>query len=258
MTKTKKQLLALTVILTVCLIHFFSPTINIYLWNGENDSNFYLKILGQILKNIVPVLIVLFLFYQPSEVLGELGLSKDFLGGLKYAFFFTIPMLVGYYFLGEYNTEKSLIQNILTAFKDGFREEIFFRAFLFGQLFRQVKIGFLPAVLINGFIFALLHLYQAHSMEESLGVFAVTFAGAIWFAWLFIEWEENLWLPILMHFFMNFYWHLFSTENSALGGLLLNLPRALTIALSIYWTLKMMRQRGNRKINTSNFVMFNK
>ena len=87
-----------------------------------------------------------------------------------------------------------------------------------------------------------------------MGVFAITFAGAVWFAWLFIEWKENLWLPIFMHFFMNLYWHLFSTENSALGGLMLNLPRIITIALSIYLTIKIVRKTGQLKINKTNFI----
>jgi membrane protease YdiL (CAAX protease family) len=163
-------------------------------------------------------------------------------------------MLICYYFLGDYNNDITFVDNVLKAFKDGFREEIFFRAFLFGQLFRHVKLGFIPAVVINGLIFGLLHIYQAHSVAESLGIFGITFAGAIWFAWLYMEWEENLWLPIFTHFFMNFYWHIFSTEASAMGGFMLNLPRTLTIALSIYLTIKIVRKTRTRAINKTNLM----
>jgi uncharacterized protein len=254
MNKIKRQLLALAVILTVFGVQFFNVDINALLGIGKEDTNFYWSIIGQTLKYIVPILIVLFLFHQPKDIPGELGLGKDFFKGLQYAFLFTLPMLIGYYLLGQYNNEQTVIENILKAFKDGFREEIYFRAFLFGQLFRQVKLGFLPAVGINGLIFALLHIYQAHNIEESIGIFAITFAGAIWFAWLFIEWKENLWLPIFMHFFMNLYWHLFSTEHSAMGGLILNLPRTLTITLSIYFTIKMVRKSGQLTINKTNLL----
>jgi uncharacterized protein len=221
---------------------------------GTTDTNFYWSVAGQILKYLVPTLLVLFVFHQPKDILGELGLEKDFLKGLQYAFLFTLPMLVGYFLMGQYNQEQTLVENIVKAFKDGFREEIYFRAFLFGQLFRQVKLGFLPAVLVNGLIFGLVHIYQTHTIMEGVGVFAITFAGAVWFAWLFIEWKENLWLPIFMHFFMNLYWHLFSTENSAVGGLMLNLPRIITIALSIYLTIKIVRKTGQLKINKTNFI----
>jgi uncharacterized protein len=254
MSNTKRQLLAFTVILTVFFLQVFNEKVSVFLGIGKSDTNFYWSIFGQILKYIIPTLIVLFIFHKPKDILGELGLNNNFLEGLQYAFLFTLPMLIGYFLLGYYNNEQTFIEHILKAFKDGFREEIFFRAFLFGQLFRQVKLGFLPAVLINGLIFGLLHIYQAHTLAESIGIFAITFAGAIWFAWLFIEWKENLWLPIFMHFFMNLYWHLFSTEKSAMGGLILNLPRILTIALSIYFTIKIIRKTGKLKINKTNFI----
>jgi uncharacterized protein len=254
MSSTKKNLLAFTVIMTVFFLQIFDEKINLFLGIGKADTNFYWSIVGQILKYLIPTLTVLFIFHKPKDIIGELGLNKDFSRGLQYAFLFTLPMLIGYYLLGQYNNEQTFIENILKAFKDGFREEIFFRAFLFGQLFRQAKLGFLPSVLINGLIFGLLHIYQAHTLADSIGIFVITFAGAIWFAWLFIEWKENLWLPILMHFFMNLYWHLFSTESSALGGLILNLPRILTIALSIYLTIKIIRKTGKLKINKTNFI----
>ncbi len=254
MSNSKKLLLGLTVISTVFLLQIFNTQVNTILGIGRDVTNFYWNVVGQILKYIIPTLIVLFIFHKPTEVFRELGLEKGVLSGFKYAFFFTLPMLIGYYFLGHYNNEKTIVENILKAFRDGFREEIFFRAFLFGQLFRQVKLGFIPAVVINGLIFGLLHIYQAHNIAESFGIFGITFAGAIWFAWLYIEWEENLWLPIFMHFFMNFYWHIFSTENSALGGLMLNLPRILTIALSIYLTIKTIRKTGKLTINKSNLL----
>jgi uncharacterized protein len=254
MSKTKRLLLAVTVILTVFFLQIFNDKLNTLLGIGKDDTNFYWSIVGQILKYIIPTLIVLFIFHKPTEILSELGLKKDFLKGLEYAFIFTLPMLIGYYLLGQYNNEQTFVENLLKAFKDGFREEVFFRAFLFGQLFRQVKLGFIPAVVLNGLIFGFVHIYQAHTVVESFGIFGITFAGAIWFAWLYIEWKENLWLPIFLHFFMNFYWHLFSTENSAMGGLMLNLPRILTIALSIYLTIKIIRKTGKLTINKTNLM----
>jgi uncharacterized protein len=254
MSNTKRYLLGFTVILTIFAVQIFDQQINDLLGIGAKDTNFYQSIVGKTLKYLVPTLIVLFTFHPPKDILGELGLNKNFFKGLQYAFLFTLPMLIGYFLMGTHNQEQTLVENIVKAFKDGFREEIYFRAFLFGQLFRQVKFGFLPAVLVNGLIFGFLHIYQAHTVVEGISVFTFTFAGAVWFAWLFMEWKENLWLPIFMHFFMNLYWHLFSTENSAVGGLMLNLPRIVTIALSIYCTIKIVRKTGQFRINRTNFI----
>ncbi len=242
MTVTYRQKLGITVVLIVLVVKHFSERINQILWNDKSAPHFYLSITGQVLYYFIPVLIVLFIFHKPQKALSELGLNNGFLRGVLIAFLFTLPMLIGYYFLGNYNNEFTLIKNIAFAFKDGFREEIFYRAFLFGQLFRQVKIGFIPAVAINGLIFGISHLYQAGNIFESFGVFAITFAGAVWFAWLFIKWGNNIWLPIWLHTFMNLYWDLFSTDKTAIGGLLLNLPRILTIALSVYFTIKLTKK----------------
>lgn len=250
MTYQKRKLLSVIVILTVIIIRFFSERVNQFLWNDKAAPHFYLSITGQILYYLVPTVSVLCLFHKPNKVIDELGIRKGFIKGLTYGFLFTLPMFLGYYFIGHYNNDYSLVKNILFAFKDGFREEIFYRAFLFGQLFRIVKWGFIPSAATNGIIFGLSHLYQAHNIADSLGIFAVTFAGAIWFSWLFIEWKDNLWLPIFMHCFMNLSWDLFSTEETAIGGLMLNLPRILTIALSVYVTIKIAKSQ-NRKLDIS-------
>ena len=123
-------------------------------------------------------------------------------------------------FLGNYDEQHSVWRNLLSAFKDGFREEVFYRAFLFGQLFRRARWGFIPAVAVNAGLFGISHLYQAKDVGDSLAVFGITFAGAVWFA-----------------------------SDTAIGGLLLNLPRVLTIALSVIFTIRMIRKRNKRFIN---------
>lgn len=253
MNTRKRILLATTVILTVLVIKFFSADVNQFLWNDKAAPHFYVSLAGQILYYLLPAMAVLFLFHPAPTILSELGIAKGFFKGLVYGFLFTLPMFLGYYFLGQYNHEFSFTKNLLFAWKDGFREEIFYRAFLFGQLFRQVKWGFIPSVAINGIVFGLSHLYQAHNWEESLGIFAITFAGAIWFAWLFIAWEDNLWVPVFLHCFMNFSWDIFTSENTALGGFMQNLPRIITIALSVYVTLKLSPgQPGKQRITRKN------
>ncbi len=69
------------------------------------------------------------------------------------------------------------------------------------------------------------------------------FGGAAWFAWLYVEWRNNLWLPIGLHILMNLYWALFDIESNALGGVWANVFRGLTIALSIIYTLRKKQPR---------------
>ena len=248
-SKRKAWLLTFVVILTVLLVRFFGREANTLLFNGYGEATFYISFAGQILYYLVPAVIILLIFHKPSQLGEELGLNKNAGKAFFYAFLFTMPMLIGYMLPGNYDEHHSVWRNLLSAFKDGFREEVFYRAFLFGQLFRRARWGFIPAVAVNAGLFGISHLCQAKDVGDSLAVFGITFAGAVWFAWLFIEWNDNLWLPVSMHFLMNFYWDLFNVSDTAIGGLMLNLPRVLTIALSVIFTIRMIRKRNKRFIN---------
>lgn len=65
-----------------------------------------------------------------------------------------------------------------------------------------------------------------------IGIFLLTFAGAIFFTWQYVEWQYNLWVPIFTHTFMNFSWTLFQIDNSALGGFKANIFIGLTYSSS--------------------------
>ncbi len=131
----------------------------------------------------------------------------------------------------------------------GFFEEFLFRGFLFGILFRKLKWGFIPASLLAEVIFGLGHIYQGSTLMETTGIFGITTIGSIWVAWLYIEWDKNLWVPIFLHTLMNLSWILFEVSNNALGGIYTNLFRAITIALTII-IIRYHKKRGlniNRK-----------
>jgi len=119
----------------------------------------------------------------------------------------------------------------------GFMEEYMFRAFLFGIFLRKLKWGFIPTSILGAVIFGLGHIYQGSTFLETLGVFAVSSAGAIWFSWLYVEWNNNLWIPIFLHTLMNLSWVLFEVSTNALGGFYTNLFRVITIALTIIITI---------------------
>ena len=134
-------------------------------------------------------------------------------------------------------------------------EEFLFRGFLFGILFRKLGWGFIPASVLGAVIFASGHLYQAGSFLEGIGIFMVTFMGAAWFAWLFIEWDENLWIPIFLHTLMNLSWVLFDVGGNALGDSQTNLYRAITIVLSVATTIVRNIRKKNFQINRKNLMV---
>jgi hypothetical protein len=125
-------------------------------------------------------------------------------------------------------------------------EEILFRGFLFGYLYRKAGWGFVPAVAISSIFFAIGHFYQSQNITGALIIFFITFTGGAWFSWLFIEWDKNLWVPIGIHLFMNLWWIVFSAGENVMGGKVANVFRLVTIAITVVLTIYM--RKGKMKL----------
>ena len=207
---------------------------------------------------LIPVVLAVLALnrFKFKSILTELGLVSNFKKGVVFAFLSTLPMLIGYAFLARFklSTEMSFLPVLRQAILSGVMEEILFRGFLFGLLFRRAGWGFIPAVAINALFFATGHLYQSSDLAVSLGIFFLTLFGGSWFAWLYIEWDECLWLPIGLHFFMNLWWGVFSIDATALGGIAANILRVLTIIITIVVTVKRRKNMGGFKITKTNLI----
>lgn len=204
---------------------------------------------------VLPVALVTGALYGFRNILKELGLSRGFVIGLAFSGFAVLPMFAGAALLGSLNTSLTMVDLFRKTVLAGFMEELLFRGFLFGLLFRKLKWGFIPASLPGAVIFGIAHVYQGSGMMETLGIFMVTTIGALWFAWLYIEWNENLWVPILLHIFMNTSWTLFDVSSNALGGWQINISRIITIALTVIITVAFSKRRKSFKINGTNLFV---
>jgi uncharacterized protein len=204
---------------------------------------------------VIPVLIATAALYGFRNILKVLGLQKGFFAGLAFSFIVVLPMFLGSAIIGEFVSDINLLALVHKTFLAGFMEELLFRGFLFGILFTKLKWGFIPASLPGAVIFGISHLYQGSGITETLGIFAVTFIGALWFAWLYIEWNDNLWVPIWMHILMNLSWALFDVSSNALGGFEANIFRVVTIALSVIITIAYCKRRKLFRINKNNLFV---
>lgn len=206
--------------------------------------------LSQVIWPGVPVIITLLLLYGWKKLGVEFGLESKKLSSLLLPLIATLPMLLGYGFSADWQpnmTWSGFLHGCLLA---AVMEELVYRGFLFGQLFRRGGWGFIPAGLIAALIFGSAHLYQGNDPTSLVGIFMVTAIGSLWFSWLYVEWNYNLWVPIGFHFLMNFYWGVFDMSNNALGGLEANLYRGLTIALSIILTIYWKKKQSLPKLLT--------
>lgn len=199
----------------------------------------------------LPIFVGILILHKKDKFFFSLGLDKSlFLKGIVYSLLCTLPMFIGYALLFDFNTAFSLNSFLVTVIAAALFEELYYRGFLFGQLYRYTNLGFIPSVLIGAILFGLMHLYQGTELNETIGIFIITFLGSILYAWVYVEWNYNLWIPIFLHLFMNLSWGLFSAAENALGGKYANIFRLITILLIIGLTIVYkLKNNLNFKIN---------
>ena len=192
----------------------------------------------------IPLFIGTVLITKPEQSIDSLGLKGSLIQGAGFALLFTLPMFIGYGFLFSFTDEISFDGIFIRTIAAGFFEELYFRAFLFGMIYRFTKFGFLPSIIIGALLFGSVHLYQSQDMGTMIGIFMTTFMGAILFAWMYSEWSFNLWIPVFLHLFMNLSWLLFSVSDNAFGNLWGNVFRYSTVAFAITFTVIYKKRQG--------------
>lgn len=206
---------------------------------------------------IVGLPLFIFIFVQSKfHLFTALGLDKGFVIGIAGALYFAIPMFLGYGLSSNFNIQIDAETFWIGCVIAAIFEELYYRGIFFGQLFKNTRLGFFPALIVSALVFASLHLYQSNNMATMVGIFITTFLGAGLFAWLFVEWNYNLWISIALHFFMNLSWSLFAISDNALGDLGANLIRTTTIILAIVGTIIYKKKHGlSLAINRQNLFL---
>lgn len=194
----------------------------------------------------IPLFIGTMLIVRREGIIKSWGLNGNIFKGLLLGLAFTLSMFIGGLISYDINRDIDIPNLLAGTILAGIFEEAYFRGFLFGLLFRHTRLGYIPSAMMGAVIFATGHLHQSSDLTTQLGIFAVTFLGAGFFAWLYIEWNYNLWIPIFLHTFMNLAWMGFSVSDNAMGSLYGNIFRAVTIAAAIITTIVYKRRTGRR------------
>lgn len=223
------------IILTAFALFFMTWYFNLGIRPFENSISNIESIhytLNYLIASLIPAAALL-LLHRPDTILYRLGLTHGFGGGILFGMLSTIPMLIGYAVIGSFNRETSPDHMFTFIAIAGFFEELIFRGFVFGELFRTAHWGFPPAAMLTALAFGSLHFYQGHDLTSALGAFGVIAAGSIFFSWIYVESGNNLWSVIWLHTLMNAPWILFSVSKSgAVGGLWANGLRLCTLLIA--------------------------
>ena len=204
----------------------------------------------------LPIFSGTYFIIKSWSVFKGLGVHLSPLRAIIISLIFTAPMLIGGFLFFEFSPSRSFDNLIAGSLGAGFFEELYFRGFLFGMVYRYTRLGFLTSIVLGALIFASGHLYQSSELAEVVGIFAITFMGAFLFAWLFVEWNYNLWIPIWLHTFMNLAWLIFEMDDTALGGMLPNILRVMTIVLAIGGTILYKKKKNLKMKITKDTLIF--
>lgn len=148
-------------------------------------------------------------------------------------------MWLGFAITRHFTPHIKLVPLLFLAVFSPFVEEVEFRGFGVRYLQRGTGWPFWLVVWPSALLTGLGHVEQGQTFQEMLGLFFLTGAGGVTFAWLVYRWQ-NLWVAVSLHICMNLWWELFSVARSALGSWLPFALQNLTVVLIV--TLRRTRQ----------------
>ena len=165
-----------------------------------------------------------------------LGLSAPVLPAIALALIASSPMLVGFAITRSLTPHIDLLPLLFLTLLSPLVEEIEFRGFGVRQLQRGTGWPFWVVVWPSALLFGYGHVEQGQSLAEMVGLFFLSGAGGVTFAWLVYRWQ-NLWVAVALHICMNLWWELFSVAKTAIDGWFPFMLQSLTMLLAIVITL---------------------
>jgi len=236
-------LTTLAVLIIVTYTHEILSTFPAYRELHSSRPFYIAESIDKILEVIICIVAV-WLMHRAGlrDVFRELGLSAPILPAIAFALGVSLPMLIGFAITRGLTPHIELLPLLFFNVFSPIVEEIEFRGFGVRQLQRGTGWPFWAAVWPSAILFGLCHVEQGQTPQEMAGLFFLTGAGGVAFAWFVYRWK-NLWVAVGLHICMNLWWDLFSVSKNAIGNWLAFVLQSLTILLAILGTLHLTRSK---------------
>jgi uncharacterized protein len=180
----------------------------------------------------VPVGVLAVQYHGIRAALSQLGIWNNPLRPLFFGLVSTLPASIGFYLTGRISPSLAVVPFLLQCWYFPFAEEVLFRAFTFGQLYRRAGWNFFAIVIVVDAIFAAGHMYQSTDPAEIAGIVVVTGVGSAIFSYFFVRFGWNIWASFFLHALLNSWWAVFTANQNALGGWSDNIFRFASIGLA--------------------------
>lgn len=240
MKTVQSNSLRIVLVIAVSLLYFNGGQTGLFLSVRDFFLHYFPSLVSDALTYLVrlaPVLAVLWFMHGCRGFWNSVGLNRGFVKGILLAFLFTFPMFIGKGIIGHSLPEYLSWYIVLGVIASGVFNEFFYRGFTFGQLFRYCGLGFFPSVLISVFPIGLSSYLYGNDLLLSLGVYVNVVLVALFYGWVYIEWNYNLWITIGLNIFMA------GTSMLSAGGILTegalwsNVSYFLTLVLVVGYTV---------------------
>ena len=174
--------------------------------------------------------------------LHELGLLESMRLAVLFALAVTLPNLLLRIAVAGAKPQINAAFVLMSAVASPMSEELLFRGYLFGQLYRRAGWPFWAAALVNAVPFIAGHFYQLSgkgwefvvSVAEVLLLVGVS---ALFAAWVYVRWEYNLWVLIFIHALLNFYSTTFAISETSGFSWVDNVAWLMTLILVVLGTI---------------------
>jgi membrane protease YdiL (CAAX protease family) len=232
-------LAAAVILLTLVTTHYLHDILSLssFYVGLREQYPFYVRSTG---RNILQVLICVAAAWVlcKQNPLRSLGFTGSLRQGLLFGAVATAPMFIGFALTSPIATSNLSVPTAYLAGVSPLTEEIVYRAFACGLLFVVARTPAWFAIVVPALIFGWGHVNLDTPAMDSLGIFLLVSAGGIAFAWFYLRWSRNLWVPLFTHALANFSWELFEVGESALGGWFPFAMQATMVLLGIGLTLR--------------------
>ena len=180
----------------------------------------------------------------------ELGFNGRVIDGVRVGLGASTLMFAGFALTTSVTDSPAPLQWLFLAGLYPLLEEVLYRAFLCGLLVSRGGLPAWAAIGISAILFGWVHVDLSAPWAQSAGLFLLTGFGGVVFAWLFLRWRRNLWVPFMLHAGMNLAWNVFDVADSALGGwypfALQSASIVLAIVLTLRWTAPIQASISDR------------
>jgi membrane protease YdiL (CAAX protease family) len=229
--------ITVSVLTVICYIHNLFWYLPAYRWlHGHRP--FYIAESNDKIAGVILCVLAIRLMYRFGlrGISRELGLSAPILPAIVFGLAVSLPMLIGLAITHRFTPGLEMLPVLFLTVFGPLVEEIEYRGFGVRQLQRGTGWPFWVTVWPSAVLTGLGHIDRGQDLKEMIGLFLLTGAGGLVFAWLVYRWQ-NLWVAVALHVFMNLWWELFSVAKSVLGGWFPFVLQGSTILLAVLVTL---------------------